>query len=390
MNPVQGYPLLIIVNGHKLHLTAKKENKNGLVLVYNAGTSCELRKKGIGPCYNDKPSLIFLRNGEISWATFEIKGHTFTLEKCPDGNFIFKEYILKRFWIPLEDDKDGEEKSEEDSEESSVDAKELFQSKTEKKVDSKCCALSKDHFGQLSVPKVISCFEVKFDPSDLKKKDIVVNGMTFTKSHILDDGGTYIIYTGEEYENGKGIIDYNQNLLNIGHFRMGLSEDEYTDFDLSKCDNSFIFKQLIYINKPPGMDKTSCVDKEGNELKEWSTVRIDKCNKCTCIKGRYEHCSKKDCSLYTCESEFDVHKEGRSFIPKGGDCNYCICKNGEPTYCEQYDCDKEHPGCMDEDGNMYKHGESFVPKGDCNSCSCHNGTIGGCTEKLCDDFGTNT
>ena len=250
VNPFHGDPLLI-VNGHKLHLTAKKENINGLVLVYNAGTSCELRKKGIGPCYNDKPSLIFLRNGEISWATFEIKGHTFSLEKCPEGNFIFKEYILKRFWIPLEDDKDSEEKSEdrdskEDSEESSVDAKELFQSKTEKKVDSKCCALSKDHFGQIPVPRVSSCFEVKFDPSDLKKKDIVVNGMTFTKSHTTDDGGTYIIYTGEEYKWGKAIINFNQKSSNIGVFRMGLSNDEYTDFELNKCYNSFIFKQLIY------------------------------------------------------------------------------------------------------------------------------------------------
>ena len=342
-----------------------------------------------------------MRNGEISRATFQIKGHTFTLEKCPEGNFIFKEYILKEYIFPLEDGS-GEEDSEEDNK-SSVDAMELFQSKTEIKVDSKCCALSKDHLGQIPVPRVTSCFEVKFDPSDLKKmgidniidninniiqniidNSIVVNGMAFEKSHTMDDGGTYFIYTGEEYKWGKAIINYNQKSSNIGVFRMGLSDDEYTDFALSKCDNSFIFKQLIYIKKPSGIDKTSCVDKDGNELKEWSTVRIDKCNKCTCIKGRYEHCTEEDCSLYTCESEFDVHKEGRSFIPKGGDCNYCICKNGEPTDCEQYDCDKAHPGCMDEDGNMYKHGDSFVPKGDCNTCTCHNGTAGACTEMGCD------
>ena len=119
-------------------------------------------------------------------------------------------------------------------------------------------------------------------------------------------------------------------------------------------------------------------------MKEWSTIRIDKCNECTCIEGHYEYCTNEDCSIYTCDGEFDVHKEGWPFIPKGGDCNYCICKNGESTDCEQYDCDKAHPGCMDEDGNMYKHGDSFVPKGDCNTCICNNGTAGACTEMGCD------
>ena len=103
-------------------------------------------------------------------------------------------------------------------------------------------------------------------------------------------------------------------------------------------------------------------------------------------------------------------KEGNIFIPEG-DCNPRICKNGRPsddcwapgnnlktttcidlswtslTLCHKritcIDCDKKYPGCMDKDGNMYKHGEWFVPKGDCNTCSCKQGKVGGCTEMGC-------
>ena len=84
------------------------------------------------------------------------------------------------------------------------------------------------------------------DTSELYKKHIVINGMTFTKSHD-DDGDAYMMYTGEEYKSGKGIIiGYNKNSSNIGHFRMELSNNKYTDFELNKCKNNFVFKQVIY------------------------------------------------------------------------------------------------------------------------------------------------
>ena len=122
----------------------------------------------------------------------------------------------------------------------------IFQSKIEKKVSSKCCALSKYQLGQIPVPSVTSCYEVMLDTSELYKKHIVINGMTFTKSHD-DDGDAYMMYTGEEYKSGKGIIiGYNKNSSNIGHFRMELSNNKYTDFELNKCKNSFVFKQVIY------------------------------------------------------------------------------------------------------------------------------------------------
>ena len=125
----------------------------------------------------------------------------------------------------------------------------VFQSKTEKNVSSKCCAISKDQQVPHRFPYVESCFEVKFDPLDLHKKDIAIDGMTFTKSHDRGDGDSYMEYTGEEYKWGKGIIKgYNQkNSSDIADFRMGLSDtdDVFTDFELNKCKNSFIFKQIM-------------------------------------------------------------------------------------------------------------------------------------------------
>ena len=96
---------------------------------------------------------------------------------------------------------------------------------------------------------------MEFDPLDLLKNYIVVNGMTFTKSqsnHLpgdqaRDDGYSNLMYTGQGYKSGKGIIkEYIENVSNIGHFRMETSDNEYTDFELNKCNNSFIFKQMIY------------------------------------------------------------------------------------------------------------------------------------------------
>ena len=70
--------------------------------------------------------------------------------------------------------------------------------------------------------------------------------MPFTKtSRHSDDGGSYIRYTGDEYKHGKGYID-KLDEKSIGHFRMGVGDNEYTDFELYKCKDSFIFKQLEY------------------------------------------------------------------------------------------------------------------------------------------------
>ena len=137
--------------------------------------------------------------------------------------------------------------SEEDNK-SSLKSGDLFQSKTEKKVDSKCCAPTKDQLENYDRVQVTSCFEVQFDPSDLEKKDIVVNGMPFSKtSRKSDVGGSYIRYTGDEYRHGKGYIDkFNETSKTIGLFRMGVGDNEYTDFELYKCKDSFIFKHLKY------------------------------------------------------------------------------------------------------------------------------------------------
>ena len=147
------------------------------------------------------------------------------------------------------DSKDGrEEKNSGEDNKSSLKSGDLFQSKTEKKVDSKCCAPTKDQLENSYYDRVqvTSCFEVKFDPSDLEKKDIVVNGMPFTKTpRHSDDGGSYIRYTGDEYKHGKGYID-KLDEKSLGHFRMGVGNNEYTDFELYKCKDSFIFKQLEY------------------------------------------------------------------------------------------------------------------------------------------------
>ena len=118
------------------------------------------------------------------------------------------------------------------------------------------------------------------------------------------------------------------------------------------------------------------------EDKDYEEIKIDKCNTCTCINGLLDDCTKEDCSLYTCEESDGPVMEGSLFHPKG-DCNECVCENGKPVECTQYDCDKKHPGCMDKEGNMYKHGEWFGPKGDCNSCICENGTINTCTKRGC-------
>ena len=141
-----------------------------------------------------------------------------------------------------------EEKDSGEDNKSSLKSGDLFQSKTEKKVDSKCCAPTKDQLENSYYDRVqvTSCFEVKFDPSDLEKKDIVVNGMPFTKTpRHSDDGGSYIRYTGDEYKHGKGYID-KLDEKSLGHFRMGVGDNEYTDFELYKCKDSFIFKQLEY------------------------------------------------------------------------------------------------------------------------------------------------
>ena len=144
------------------------------------------------------------------------------------------------------DSKDGrEEKDSGEDNKFSLNSGDLFQSKTEKEVDSKCCAPTKR---QLENYKVTSCFEVRFDPSNLEKKDIVVNGMPFTKtSRKSDDGGSYIRYTGDEYKYGKGYINkLDEKSKSIGHFLVGVGDNEYTEFELNKCKDSFIFKQLEY------------------------------------------------------------------------------------------------------------------------------------------------
>ena len=147
------------------------------------------------------------------------------------------------------------------------------------------------------------------------------------------------------------------------------------------------------------------MDWKGNKVEVGLRLNIDLCNNCICSYPERErkYCTEgdgkdglRDCSLYTCEDEAGrAVKEGVLFIPKG-DCNERICKNGRPsddcwnwgpgnnhkkTNC--IDCDKKYPGCIDKDGNMYRHGDSFVPKGDCNRCTCNHGQIGACTRMGC-------
>ena len=171
-----------------------------------------------------------------------------------------------------------------------------------------------------------------------------------------------------------------------------------------------------------------CVDWKTGKKRAWGLhLHIDHCNTCVCSKGERKYCNSHlmeardevgedgllDCSQYACEDKRGrAVKEGKMFTPEG-DCNPRICKNRKPsgdcwtwgpgtnhngtvcidlswtslTLCHErttcIDCDKKYPGCMDKDGNMYKHGERFVPKGNCNTCSCNQGKVGGCTLMRC-------
>ena len=71
--------------------------------------------------------------------------------------------------------------------------------------------------------------------------------MPFSKTfRKLDVGGSYIRYTGDEYRHGKGYI-FDETSKTIGFFRMEVGDNKYTDFELYKCKDSFIFKHLKYV-----------------------------------------------------------------------------------------------------------------------------------------------
>ena len=131
-----------------------------------------------------------------------------------------------------------------------------------------------------------------------------------------------------------------------------------------------------------------------------NTLELSILNQINEIISRIENIvvQKNICKPVTCEDwRGRAVKEGSLFIPKEADCNHNvrICKNGKPsedcykttykvdirqieyrkTVCGTIDCDKKQPGCMDKDGNMYKHGEWFVSKGDCNRCLCNHGKV---------------
>ena len=93
-------------------------------------------------------------------------------------------------------------------------------------------------------------------------------------------------------------------------------------------------------------------------------------------------------------------KLGQLRTPTKGDCNERICKNGRPSddcwnwqpgnnhkKTDCIDCDKKYPGCIDKDGNMYRHGDIFVPKGDCNRCNCDRGKVAFFTRMGCPGHG---
>ena len=179
-----------------------------------------------------------------------------------------------------------------------------------------------------------------------------------------------------------------------------------------------------------------CVNwsRQNADEKHIITFYIDLCNTCECsLSGERHKCNIEaenrgkegygglldgllDCSLYLCEGEGgQLVKEGDLFYPKD-DCNQRICKkDGKPSDdCwtwggfkgfglssqelrnnhkkkECIDCNKRHPGCIDNAGKMYKHGDMFVPKDDSpvqqplvtftapSRCMCNNGTVGICS-----------
>ena len=57
----------------------------------------------------------------------------------------------------------------------------------------------------------------------------------------------------------------------------------------------------------------------------------------------------------------------------------CLQHHQGGPKCAYIDCEKQHPGCSDEEGNMYKHGDKFVPKSSCDTCTCNNGRPDHCT-----------
>ena len=73
-----------------------------------------------------------------------------------------------------------------------------------------------------------------------------------------------------------------------------------------------------------------------------------------------------------------------------GDCNECVCWGDRKVVCTNIDCSRELrpdevlpdevlPGCSDEEGKIYKHGNKFVPKGTCDTCTCNAGRPYRCT-----------
>ncbi|XP_060800674.1 protein kinase C-binding protein NELL1 isoform X1 [Amyelois transitella] len=97
--------------------------------------------------------------------------------------------------------------------------------------------------------------------------------------------------------------------------------------------------------------------------------------------ARLEQC---DCQK-SCYSNGTVHADGATWQR---DCNRCSCVHGEitcrPVECDRTDCKNPvlHPGeccptCLRHCllmGNLYEHGERFVPK-ECAECVCHDGNM---------------
>ena len=57
----------------------------------------------------------------------------------------------------------------------------------------------------------------------------------------------------------------------------------------------------------------------------------------------------------------------------------CLQHHQGGPKCAYIDCEKQHPGCSDENGKMYKHGDKFVPKSSCDTCTCNDGRPDHCT-----------
>ncbi|XP_052791897.1 U-reduvitoxin-Pr21-like [Mya arenaria] len=146
-----------------------------------------------------------------------------------------------------------------------------------------------------------------------------------------------------------------------------------------------------------------CIDVNGSEYADGADfLATDGCNRCTCSAGVIA-CTQ----MAFCEHLGVKYGVGESYMDE---CNTCTCYENGVIGCTLMACPKhgriseftmirsilflavvlvvaevvkgDAKGCIDEDGNEYADGASFMASDGCNGCTCNEGAIG-CTQMAC-------